>query len=157
MTSVPAAEPRAIQQARACLVRLGSTLYAVEVRYAREVVVFDEYTPVPLAPPHLIGVANLRGRILPLVDLRPLLGLEPARATRGAKALVVERDQLTAAFLIDDVVGLEPLEGVTAPSLSEGEFTAGRLERSAGAAVLLDVSRILTALSGSSPARASGS
>ena len=151
MTTLPAGQPRAVQQARACLVKLGSTLYAVEVRYAREVVVFDEYTQVPLAPPHLIGVANLRGRILPLVDLRPLLGLEPARATRGAKALVVERDQLTAAFLIDDVVGLELLEGV-APSLSEGEFTAGRLERPAGAAVLLDVSRILTALSGSAAA-----
>ena len=149
MTTQPAAAPRAVQQARACLVKLGSTLYAVEVRYAREVVVFDEYTQVPLAPPHLIGVANLRGRILPLVDLRPLLGLDPARATRDAKALVVGRDQLTAAFLIDDVVGLELLEGVTAPEPGEGEFTAGRLERAAGAAVLLDVSRILTALSGS--------
>jgi chemotaxis signal transduction protein len=149
MTTQPAAAPRAVQQARACLVKLGSILYAVEVRYAREVVVFDEYTQVPLAPPHLIGVANLRGRILPLVDLRPLLGLEPARATRDAKALVVERDQLTAAFLIDDVVGLELLEDVTAPSPGEGEFIAGRLERAAGAAVLLDVSRILTALSGS--------
>jgi purine-binding chemotaxis protein CheW len=149
MSNVPAASLPAPAQARACLVKLGSTLYAVEVRYAREVVVFDEYTQVPLAPPHLIGVANLRGRILPLVDLRPLLGLEPARATRGAKALVVERDQLTAAFLIDDVVGLEQLEGVTAPEPGEGEFTAGRLERSAGPAMLLDISRILTALSGS--------
>ena len=157
MTTVPAAVPRAPTQARACLIRLGSALYAVEVRYAREVVVFDEYTQVPLAPPHLIGVANLRGRIVPLVDLRPLLGLEPARATRDAKALVVERDQLTVAFLIDDVVGLEPLERLTAPEPEEGEFTAGRLERSAGEAVLLDVSRILTALGGASPAPASGS
>ena len=156
MTTVPAASPPATQ-ARACLIRLGSVLYAVEVRYAREVVVFDEYTQVPLAPPHLIGVANLRGRLVPLVDLRPLLGLEPARATRDAKALVVERDQLTAAFLIDDVVGLEPLERVTAPDPDEGEFIAGRLERSAGAAVLLDVSRILTALGGASPAPAGGS
>jgi chemotaxis signal transduction protein len=157
MTTVPAAVPRAPAQARACLIRLGSALYAAEVRYAREVVVFDEYTQVPLAPPYLIGVANLRGRIMPLVDLRPLLGLEPARATRAVKALVVERDQLTAAFLVDDVVGLEPLERLTAPEPDEGEFTAGRLEREGGAAVLLDVPRILTALGGASTAPASGS
>jgi chemotaxis signal transduction protein len=156
MTTVPAASPPAAP-ARACLIRLGNALYAAEVRYAREVVVFDEYTQVPLAPPHLIGVANLRGRLVPLVDLRPLLGLEPARATRGAKALVVERDQLTAAFLIDDVVGLEPLERVAAPDPDDGEFIAGRLERAAGAAVLLDVSRILTALGGASTAPVGGS
>jgi chemotaxis signal transduction protein len=84
------------------------------------------------------------------VDLRPLLGLEPARATRQAKALVVERDQLTAAFLIDDVVGLEPLEGLTTRDEDDGEFIAGRFEPPAGAAVLLDVSRILAALAGAS-------
>jgi len=149
MTTLPAAVPTAAPPARACLVRLGSALYAVEVRYAREVVVFDEYTQVPLAPPHLIGVANLRGRILPLVDMRPLLGLEPARATRVAKALVVERDQLIIAFLIDDVIGLEPIECVSAPDSHGGEFTAGRLDRAAGAAVLLDVEHILRVLDGS--------
>src|SRR5215470_7385728 len=148
MTTVPAASAP-IAPARACLIRLGSALYAAEVRYAREVVVFDEYTQVPLAPPYLIGVANLRGRLVPLVDLRPLLGLEPARATRQAKALVVERDQLTAAFHIDDVVGLEPLDGLTVSEDGEGEFIAGRLERPAGAAVLLDVERILRVLDGS--------
>jgi len=157
VTTAPVVSPPAPAQARACLIRLGNALYAAEVRFAREVVVFDEYTQVPLAPPYLIGVANLRGRLVPLVDLRPLLGLEPARATRGAKALVVERDQLTVAFLIDDVVGLEPLERLTAPGPDEGEFIAGHLERSAGAAVLLDVSRILTALGGASPVPAGGS
>jgi purine-binding chemotaxis protein CheW len=149
MTTLPAAVPTPSAPARACLVRLGSALYAVEVRYAREVVVFDEYTQVPLAPPHLIGVTNLRGRILPLVDMRPLLGLEPARATRAAKALVVERGQLSVAFLIDDVIGLEPIEHMSAPDSHDGELAAGRLERSTGAAVLLDMERILRVLDGS--------
>jgi len=142
-------EPQpAAPQPRACLVTLGGQLYAVEVRYAREVVVFDEYTDVPLAPQYLLGLANLRGRIVPLVDIRPLLGLEPSRATRRAKALVVERGATPAALLIDEVVGLEPLENL-APADGEGSgFGQGRLEREGGAATLLDVSRILAALAG---------
>lgn len=143
------------RQARACLVTLAGDRFAVEVRYAREVVVFDEYTMVPLAPPQLLGVVNLRGSVMPLVDIRPFLGLEPARAAREARALVVECDGTQAAMLIDEVLGLEPLEGlvrdgdgdeVRAPLVS-----AGRLEREDGAVTLLDVRRMLEALVG--PAR----
>ena len=70
------------RQARACLVKLAGSRFAVEVRYAREVVVFDEYTVVPLAPSHLLGVVNLRGSIMPLVDIRPFLGLEAVARPR---------------------------------------------------------------------------
>ncbi len=144
----PAAAPRGAQQARACLVRLAGALFAVDVRYAREVVVFEEYTPVPLAPAHLIGVVNLRGQVMPLVDTRAFVGLELARATRDAKALVVEHEHLPAAFLIDDAVGLETLVSAPAADGETGVFTAGRLEREGGAVMLLDVARILEAVGG---------
>ena len=113
---------------------------------------FDELTVVPLAPPHLLGVVNLRGSVLPLVDIRPLLGLETARATRETRALVVECDGAQAAILIDAVDGLESLEGL-APAGDDDDvrapdFSAGRLEREGGVVTLLDVRRILAALGG---------
>ena len=67
----------------ACLFELASQTFGVEISQAREARVFDDYTVVPLAPSHLIGVANLRGAIIPILDLRvPLTLRVPAH---GAK------------------------------------------------------------------------
>jgi purine-binding chemotaxis protein CheW len=146
-------EPQAAgRQARACLVQLEGTRFAVEVRFAREVVVFDEVTMVPLAPPHLLGVVSLRGSVMPLVDIRPFLGLEATRAIRESRALVVEHASARAALLIDEVDGLEALDGL-APAGQDADgraqdFSAGRLEREEGPVALLDVGRILSSLGG---------
>ena len=156
MTTLPAESHSGAQQARACLVRLAGARFAVEVRFAREVVVFDEFTMVPLAPPHLLGIVNLRGSVMPLVDIRPFLGLEAAGAVLQHRALVVEYEGTQAALLIDEVEGLQPLDGLTpAGNDAEGrapDGSAGRLEREDGAVTLLDVGRILGALGGPSDA-----
>jgi purine-binding chemotaxis protein CheW len=154
MTALPAESHPGARHAQACLVKLAGSRFAVEVRYAREVVVFDELTVVPLAPPQLLGVVNLRGSVMPLVDIRPFLGLKAARATRETRALVVECDGAQAAVLIDEVEGLEPLEGLAPARDGDGDdvpasdFSAGRLEREGGVVTLLDVRRILAALGG---------
>jgi chemotaxis signal transduction protein len=152
MTTRPAESHPEARPARACLVKLAGRRFAVEVRYAREVVVFDEHTMVPLAPSHLLGVVNLRGSLMPLVDIRPFLGLAAARATRETRALVVECDGDKAAILIDEVEGLEPLEGLAPAGNGDevhgSDFSAGRLEREGGVVTLLDVRRILAALGG---------
>jgi purine-binding chemotaxis protein CheW len=152
VTTQPDESPAAGPQARACLVQLEGTRFAVEVRFAREVVVFDEVTMVPLAPPHLLGVVSLRGSVMPLVDIRPFLGLETTRAIRENRALVVEHASTQAALLIDEVDGLEPLDGL-APAGEDADgraqdFSVGRLEREDGPVALLDVGRILSSLGG---------
>jgi purine-binding chemotaxis protein CheW len=152
VTTLPDESQLGALQARACLVRLEGTRFAVEVRFAREVVVFDEVTMVPLAPPHLLGVVSLRGSVMPLVDIRPFLGLEATRANRESRALVVEHASAQAALLIDEVDGLEPLDGL-APAGEDADgrvqdFSAGRLEREDGPVALLDVGRILSSLGG---------
>jgi purine-binding chemotaxis protein CheW len=134
------------------MVTLAGYRFAVEVRYAREVVVFDDYTIVPLAPAHLLGVANLRGKIMPLVDIRPFLGLTPASADREVRALVVERDGVQAGLLIDEALGLDPLEGLVLAEEGDGggagNIVAGRLERDGGPVTLLDVGAVLAAMGG---------
>ena len=152
MTTRPDESPPGAHQGRMCVVELAGTRFAVEVRHAREVVVLDELTMIPLAPPHLLGVVNLRGSVLPLVDIRPFLGLEATGAIPEARALVVECDGVQAALLVDEVVGLEPLDGLApADDGADGNapaFSVGRIEREGGAVTLLDVGRILDALGG---------
>jgi purine-binding chemotaxis protein CheW len=134
------------------MVTLAGYRFAVEVRYAREVVVFDEYTMVPLAPTHLLGVASLRGTIMPVVDVRPLLGMTAAVAGHEVRALVAEHDGIKVALLIDEVLGLELLGGGSpadeGDSPHPGAVIAARLEREGGDVALLDVRALLAALGG---------
>jgi chemotaxis signal transduction protein len=122
------------------------------VRYAREVVVFDEYTIVPLAPSYLLGVANLRGNIMPVVDVRPLLGMAPAVAGHEVRALVIEPDAMKIGLLIDEVLGLEPLDGPSPAHDGDiagaGGVIAGRLQRDGDDVALLDVRALLAAMGG---------
>ena len=148
MTTLSADFQAAAQQTRACVVALAGYRFGIEVRYAREVVVFDEYTIVPLAPAHLLGVANLRGNIVPIVDVRPLLDMTPAPAGRGVRALVVEREGVQAALLIDEVRGLEPIERAAPTGNDSGELIAGKLDLEGGAVTLLDVRALLGAMGG---------
>jgi twitching motility protein PilI len=152
VTTPPAPAQTAVSQRRACLVTLAGYRFAVEVRHAREVVVFDEYNVVPLAPPYLLGVASLRGNIMPVVDVRPLLGMAPALVGHEVRALVVEHDAVKVGLLIDEVLGLEPLD---APSPADDgddpgarHVIAGRLQREGGDVALLDVRALLMAMGG---------
>jgi purine-binding chemotaxis protein CheW len=142
---LPAEAHAALPAARACTVALAGYRFAVEVRFAREVVVLDKCTPVPLAPAHLLGVANLRGSIMPLVDVRPLLGMTPAAPGREIRALVVECDGVQMSLLIDEVLGLEPLDGL-ARSAQIGDVIAGCSEREGIVVTLLDVHALLAAV-----------
>jgi purine-binding chemotaxis protein CheW len=74
------AEPhnRAETILRVCLISLGGELYAVDLRSVGEVFEVESVTPVPGMPSALVGVANLRGVVIPLVDLRLILGLAVA-------------------------------------------------------------------------------
>ena len=73
---IPAPDDQAQHEAtvRVCLVTLCGELFAIDLGSVREVFELESVTPVPKMPPVFTGVTNVRGMIIPLVDLRPLLG-----------------------------------------------------------------------------------
>jgi twitching motility protein PilI len=71
----------------------------------REVLTPLEYTRVPGAKPWLLGIANVRGDLLPLIDLNRLLGGEATAIHRDTRVLVYNADDVPAGFLVDDVAG----------------------------------------------------
>ena len=138
---------------RACLFALAGARFAVDVRSAREVAVFDEITAVPGAPRHLVGVANLRGAVLPITDLSRLLGLPELRPARSLRTLVLRDGPLMAAAVVDGVLGLEPFDEVVpadSPTMARVKvprpFVAGWLVWAGETLPLLDVARVLEAL-----------
>jgi len=135
---------------RVCLFALGGALFAVEVRHAREVVVLDHVTRVPLAPAAFRGVTNLRGYILPVLDAGPPLGL-PARAVgRGSRVLVLAGEAGQVGIAIDAARGLETADRLLplgeAARRQYGEIAQGLWDRGDRLVTLLDVPRLLAAL-----------
>jgi len=77
--------------------------FGIPVTQVREVIRVAEITRVPQAPPHVRGVANLRGRILAVVELRSRLGLAPAELTPRSRVVVVEVRGRVLGLLVDAV------------------------------------------------------
>jgi purine-binding chemotaxis protein CheW len=141
--------PESAPARRACLVMLGGRPFAVDVAHTREVVVLDVTTTVPGAPPALLGVMNLRGRVLPVLEARPLLGL-PVRAAVGrANALVLAHAGHRAAILIERVLGLTAFDMVIPPAdgVAPGALALGELvDESGERATVLDAGALLHAV-----------
>ena len=161
--ALPSAVAETTPTLRACLFTVAGARLAVDVRSAREVALFDEVTSVPRAPRHLIGVANLRGTVVPIVDVGPLLGLPALRAPRSVRTLVLRDGSLLAAMVVEAVLGLEPFEAVLAPDAPTvprdrvpRRFLTGWVVWTGEPLPLLDAGPMLTELrsgSASGPAR----
>ena len=83
---------------------LDGLLFGIEVGRIQEVLSYQEMTPVPLAPPDVLGLINLRGQIVAAVDLRRRLGLS-ARAPGQRPVNVVVRDDNDVISLLVDEMG----------------------------------------------------
>jgi len=103
---------------RACVFSLAGQSFAIDVTQVREVAIFEDWTTVPLAPPHLVGVANLRGDVVPIADARAVLGLPARRGARKLSTLIVEAEGFEVALVIDGDVSLEAFGGIMAPDES---------------------------------------
>jgi len=79
---------------------LGDEMYAVPVEYVREIVRLQKLTRVPLAPKYVEGIANLRGEVLPVINLRTRLGLEEINL-ETAKVVILEQSGKTLGVIVD--------------------------------------------------------
>ena len=75
-----------------CTFRLGQRLHGIEVMHVREISPHLPMTPVPQAPPAVRGLVNLRSRIFLVLDLRPLLGMEPVPCTETTRLVILKPD-----------------------------------------------------------------
>jgi purine-binding chemotaxis protein CheW len=82
---------------------LAEELYAVPVERVREVVRVQQITRVPQAPAHIRGVHGLRGVVLPVLEARTRLGLDPATLTAASRIVVVESRGKRLGLLVDGV------------------------------------------------------
>jgi twitching motility protein PilI len=85
--------------------RLGDRWCVAPREDVREVIVPPPMTRIPGARPWLLGVANVRGSLLPVCDLQRLIGAEHNALERNSRVLVYNSDRVPAGFLVDEVAG----------------------------------------------------
>ncbi len=82
---------------------LGREEYGVEINSVQEIIRAADITPVPGAPVHVTGVINLRGKIIPVVDLRRRFGLPEIEANEEQRIIIVEIGEKRLGMLVDGV------------------------------------------------------
>jgi purine-binding chemotaxis protein CheW len=83
---------------------LDNVSYGVNVHQVREVKNFEGVTPVPYAPPYVKGVTNLRGEVIPVIDLRRRFGMADKKNTEDAGIMVIVQDKHPIGVMVDSVM-----------------------------------------------------
>lgn len=125
--------------------RLAQERYAVETRYVREVYPLKDLTPLPCTPAFVLGIVNVRGCILPVLDLKKFLDL-PETGLNDLHCIILVRERdLEFGLLADVVVGVRaiPVENLqpSLPTLTgiRSDFLKGVTD---DCLVVLDLSRL---------------
>ena len=84
---------------RAVIISLSGEIFAIDLKSVQEVFVVESITPVPGMPSGLVGVTNLRGTVIPLLDLRPMFGLNAGSPLQYA--VVVKHGKRQIGILVD--------------------------------------------------------
>lgn len=130
---------------------LGENTYAAPVFNIAEVLRLERITGVPNVPPWVLGVANLRGEIISVVDLAGFLGLTPTKNITGCVALVsrTKDESMSTCFVVDGLKGMRMIDpSKVDPVPSEGEtgvsqFLQGVASTDIGMVSLFDFDSLL--------------
>lgn len=82
---------------------IGGQEYCIDVRSVREIRGWTPATPIPQTPKYILGVINLRGAVMPVLDLRQRLGVGPTEPSPRHVIVVVEHGSRMAGVLVDEV------------------------------------------------------
>lgn len=133
---------------------LGEEEFALEIARVREVLDYTTITKVPRMPDFLRGVINLRGNVVPVIDLRLKLGMSAVQKTKDTCIVIVEirmdGEQMQLGSLTDsvqEVIDLDPGQIEPAPRIGtklNTEFIKGMGKRNDRFLIILDIDRVLS-------------
>jgi purine-binding chemotaxis protein CheW len=124
--------------------------FGLEILKVREIIGMMDITAVPLTPPFIKGIINLRGRVIPVMDLRTRFGMSAGERTSATCIIVVYVGQLEVGIIVDavsEVIEI-PCENIEpAPTFGAGvdtRFILGIGKTDRKVTILLDMDKTLT-------------
>ena len=129
---------------------LGGEEYAVDILKVQEIRGYDKVTPIPKAPPFLKGIVNLRGTIVPVIDLRVKFGLDDPKYDATTVMIVLRIGARVIAIVVDgvsDTLGIASTDVKPAPSMGglvDTSYLGGLVAKEGRMILLLDIERFLS-------------
>jgi purine-binding chemotaxis protein CheW len=129
---------------------LGSEEYGLDILKVQEIRGYEKVTPIPAAPAYLKGVVNLRGIIVPVIDLRIKFGLAEPRYDAFTVVIILRVAGRVIGMVVDgvsDVVALAASEVKAAPQLGalvDGSYLAGVATQGSRMVMLIDIEKFLS-------------
>ncbi len=127
--------------------------YGLEILKVREIIGYMDITAVPQTPHHVKGVINLRGQVIPVIDLRAKFGMETTEVTEETCIIVVEISQggrkFSTGIVVDhvqevlDIAGEDIEESPQFGSNFDADFILGMGKIGDSVKILLDIDRVL--------------
>lgn len=142
-----------------CTFTLKDFTFGIAVQAIQEVILFQEMTPVPLAPATVRGLINLRGQIVTAIDLRGRLDLPPRQDGELPMNVIVRTPDGAVSLLVDqigDVVEVDPSLHEDAPETLQGaarEIVTGVYKLPGHLLLILDVTAAVTVPNSIQPSR----
>lgn len=130
--------------------QLEEETYGVNVMQVREVLRYTEIAPVPGSPDYVLGIINLRGNVVTVIDTRSRFGLMQGETTDNTRIIVIESERQVIGILVDsvaEVVYLRSSEIDTTPSVGTEEsskFIQGVSNRDGKLLILVDLNKLLS-------------
>jgi purine-binding chemotaxis protein CheW len=134
--------------------KLGNEVFATDVAKVREVLDLTSVTEIPRTPEFMAGVINLRGSVVPVVDLRLCFGMSKTQSTRNTCIVVVEvlldNESIVIGALADsveEVIDLEPDQIQPPPRMGtqiRTDFIKGMGKRDTQFIMILDIDRVFS-------------
>lgn len=130
--------------------RLEDETYGINVMQVQEVLRYSEIAPVPGAPSYVLGIINLRGNVVTVIDTRLRFGLQGSETTDHTRIVVIEAENQVVGILVDavaEVVYLRQSEIETTPNVGNEEsakFIQGVCHKNDELLILVDLEKMLT-------------
>lgn len=130
--------------------KLQDETYGINVMQVQEVLRYTEIAPVPGSPDYVMGIINLRGNVVTVIDTRTRFGLDGAEVSDNTRVVIIEADKQVIGILVDsvaEVVYLKASEIDTAPNVGNDEsakFIQGVTNRDGELLILVDLNKLLT-------------
>ncbi len=130
--------------------KLETETYGINVMQVQEVLRYTEIAPVPGAPSYVLGIINLRGNVVTVIDTRLRFGLESTEVTDNTRIVIIEAETQVIGILVDSVAEVVYLKGSeieVAPNVGNEEsakFIQGVSNRSGELLILVDLNKLLS-------------
>lgn len=130
--------------------RLDDEIYGINVMLVQEVLRVTEIAPVPGAPNYVVGIINLRGNVVTVIDTRMRFGLPPREMDDATRIVIIEAEKQTVGIIVDsvsEVVDIYSNEIESAPNVGNDEtarYIEGVVSRGEELLILVDLNKLLT-------------